>query len=185
MSERELQIWSELIRVPMQLNIEPNETANEMSVSSRKGRTIARYVMRNEPKTCHFCNKSTLAPWHVHHLDGDETNNERENLVWAHMSCHRSDTMKQRWANGEFDYLRGKPLSDDHKKKQSKTLKAIFNTPEMKERQKRISLNRWQDPNYHSRLVESHKRRHANMTTEEHEAWRLSLREGWRKKKNE
>jgi len=185
MSERELQIWSELMRVPIQLNTEPNETANEMSILSRKGRSIARYVMRNEPKICYFCNKSTPGPWHVHHIDKDETNNKKENLTWSHMSCHRSEAMKQRWANAEFDYLKGKPLSDDHKKKLSETLKTIYNTPEMKERQKQLALNQWKDPDYRSRLVESHKRRHANMTPEEHEAWRLSLRKGWRKRENE
>ncbi len=46
--------------------------------------------MKDEPKVCHFCEMADGDNWIVHHIDGDEHNNERDNLAWAHDYCNRS-----------------------------------------------------------------------------------------------
>ena len=46
--------------------------------------------MEDEPKICYFCNnEEKYCDWEVHHINGDESDNRRENLAWSHLNCHR------------------------------------------------------------------------------------------------
>ena len=68
------------------------------------------------PWPCDFCKKEVLAvDLDIHHRDGDHSNDNPENLVAAHRSCHashhssgrkspeHSQRMKDRWASGKYD----------------------------------------------------------------------------------
>lgn len=66
-----------------------------MSKLTSYGRRKARSIMKDEPKVCYFCHRMDRGPynsnmWHIHHIDLDEGNNDRENLAWAHALCNKA-----------------------------------------------------------------------------------------------
>jgi len=65
-------------------------------------------MMKDEPKICYFCNnEKNYKRWSVHHINGDESDNRKENLVWAHSKCHKSFHASEReWTNESRNKMR-------------------------------------------------------------------------------
>lgn len=89
------------------------------------------------PYECKFCSKDVLAPWeadkvgitlrssaslHVHHVDGDCTNNDPSNLVAVHSGCHTrhhmtGQTVTEAQRKARSENLKGRVFSLEHRRR--------------------------------------------------------------------
>ncbi|MGYP003116800976 len=54
-----------------------------------RSRTLRKYLFRERGKQCEVCDQVKVAKGlEIHHIDGDQTNNERGNLQVVCLECH-------------------------------------------------------------------------------------------------
>lgn len=91
------------------------------------------------PYICAFCEKELLSLEVVHHVDEDPWNNEIENLVSAHTTCHNQ--------HHHWDVS----MSDESNQQRSVSLKLSYESSTLEQRQARLSsANQWWRDNGHS-----------------------------------
>lgn len=111
-----------------------------------------------QPWECHFCHEPVyLDPdvskmrLVVHHLDDNRENDDFDNLVASHWTCHNSHHNKGKTISSEHraavsKALSGRSLTDEHKAKLSKALKGRVVSEESKRKfQETILARRGKD----------------------------------------
>lgn len=106
------------------------------------------------PYICHFCGEDVFfEEVHVHHRDHDDYNNDKSNLVAAHVGCHHSyhrKQMTQEEKNAAAARMRNRTVSDETRQKMSEAKKARGKTgpepEEVRQKKKEAVLKSWENP---------------------------------------
>lgn len=75
--------------------------------------THRKICFKKKPKRCSVC--SSTESLHVHHADGDKTNNELDNLIPLCHSCHRLVHSSNSTDRGEIVALRNRLIKSDYR----------------------------------------------------------------------
>lgn len=123
------------------------------------------------PYTCFFmCGELVLfEEVIVHHIDGDHTNNEINNLVPCHRLCHNGHHLKELWIDRREDMLAGDarghrtPHSEETKRLISEKKKSSGQKPsdEAREKAKLTNLGKPRSEETKRKISEAHKARRA------------------------